>query len=191
MPAFRTAIEFLPATPLEYLERWIAANDVFGDNVTLAAVLEWEDGLTSFMIAQPQYHGQPAPEREIESFFEASGWKWLPDASGHRLYFNYAFQVLAINALPRNCYAYDGLLLDVGTKTFGTIDRKKVTAAGFSGFIPPALADAAQYEKLRQFAHDPAWNARGNYGDHIGPLDPTFAETVLAPLISGPLPVGE
>jgi hypothetical protein len=111
LPATRQAIEFVPATPLEYLERWIAANEVFGDDVRLTAVIEWADGQVSFAISQPQYHGEPATPREIESFFEASGWKRFIDSSDHVLFYNYAFQVLAIDALPRNCYLHDGGLL--------------------------------------------------------------------------------
>ncbi|CAN5888804.1 hypothetical protein BH11VER1_BH11VER1_00120 [soil metagenome] len=107
----RLEIEFLPATPLEYLERWIAANDVFEDDVTLASVIRWTDGQVSFAIAQPQYHGKPAAPREIDRFFVASGWKQLPITSGHTLYYNYNFQVLAIDALPRNCYLHDDTLL--------------------------------------------------------------------------------
>lgn len=33
------------------------------------------------------------------------------DDSGHLLFYNYAFEVLAIDALPRNCYIKDGNLL--------------------------------------------------------------------------------
>lgn len=108
---FRQAIEFVPATPLEYLERWIAANEVFEDDVKLSSVIEWADGQVSFVITQPQYHGDPAPVREIERYFEAAGWKRLADCGGHTLFFNYAFQVLAIDALPRNCYLHDDALL--------------------------------------------------------------------------------
>jgi hypothetical protein len=43
-PGIRQAIEFLPATPLEYLDRWIAANEVFGDDVRLTSVVRWADG---------------------------------------------------------------------------------------------------------------------------------------------------
>jgi hypothetical protein len=56
----RRAIEFVAATPLEYLERWLAANEVFEDDVTLSSVIEWSDGEVSFVITQPQYHGEPA-----------------------------------------------------------------------------------------------------------------------------------
>ncbi|MFM2142233.1 MAG: hypothetical protein RLZZ476_777 [Verrucomicrobiota bacterium] len=108
----RKAIEFIPATPMEYLERWIAANEVFGDDVKLTAVVQWEDGQVSFAISQPQYHGEPATDREIEQHFIASGWTRIVDPTGqHSLFFNYAFQTLAIDALPRNCYLKDGDLL--------------------------------------------------------------------------------
>ena len=110
-PAERQTIEFLPATPLEYLERWIASNEIFEDNVRIASVVHWSDGKVSFSILQPQYHGEPATDREIESFFNASGWTRIRDRSGHIIFFNYAFQTLAIDALPRNCYINDGSLL--------------------------------------------------------------------------------
>lgn len=111
-PGSRKAIEFVHATPLEYLERWIAANDVFGDDVKLASVVQWADGQISFIISQPQYHGEPASEREIDAHFVGAGWKRIPDPAGqHSLYYNYAFQTLAIDALPRNCYLRDGELL--------------------------------------------------------------------------------
>ena len=111
LPGHRQAIEIVPATPLEYLERWIAANHVFEDDVRLTSVIEWSGGEVSFGITQPQYHGHPAPVRDIERYFEASGWKRVLDNSDHLLFYNYAFQVLAIDALPRNCYLHDGMLL--------------------------------------------------------------------------------
>lgn len=111
IPAFRQQIELIQATPLEYLERWIAANEVFDDDVRLTSVVEWSDGLISFSISQPQYHGEAATPREIEDFFIAAGWKRILDDSGHLLFYNCAFEVLAIDALPRNCYIKDGNLL--------------------------------------------------------------------------------
>lgn len=111
LPAFKEQIEFIPATPLEYLERWIAANEVFEDDVRLTSVVEWSDGCISFSISQPQYHGEPATQREIEDYFVAAGWKRILDNTGHLLFYNYAFEVLAIDALPRNCYIKDGCLL--------------------------------------------------------------------------------
>lgn len=106
----RTAIEFFPATPIEYLERWRAANEVFGDDVRLASVIEWPNGEISICVTQPQYHGEPAEPRDIEAFFLKHGWTRLKDPSGHAVYFNYAFGVMAIDAERRNCYLTDGEL---------------------------------------------------------------------------------
>ena len=75
---------------------------------------------------------------------------------------------------------HDNLLLDVGTRTFGTIDRQKVSAAGYAGFVMPRTADASQYEKLTQHAYDPAWVQYGNYGDHVGPMTVPFTREVIA-----------
>jgi hypothetical protein len=105
------ALEFRPATPLEYLERWLDANEVFGDNVRLIRVIRWKDGLISFVIGQPQYHGEPASELQITNYFKEAGWTQLPFESGHILFYNHAYQVLAIDALPRNCRIHDGGLM--------------------------------------------------------------------------------
>jgi hypothetical protein len=111
IPPYRQEIGFVHASPLEYLERWMAANEVFEDDVRLNSVVEWADGRISFAISQPQYHGEPASDREIESYFTQAGWTRILDRTGHLLFFNYAFNVLAIDALPRNCYIKDGQLL--------------------------------------------------------------------------------
>lgn len=104
-PEFRRDIEFVCATPLEYLDRWIDANELFGDNVRLASMVAWADGQFSFVLTQPQYHGEPASDRIIDDYFRAAGWTRLPDYSGHTIYYHYPFQTLAIDAFPRNCYA--------------------------------------------------------------------------------------
>ena len=45
----------------------------------------------------------PASEWEIEAGFRADGWTPLRDPGGqHRLFYHHAWQVLAIDALPRN-----------------------------------------------------------------------------------------
>jgi hypothetical protein len=109
-PGIREEIEFVPATPLEYLERWLLANEVFGDDARLASVIEWPNGELSFGITQPQYHGMPAEQRDIELYFRAAGWTRLKDPSGHLVFYNYAFQVIAIDAAGRNCYLTHGAL---------------------------------------------------------------------------------
>jgi len=118
-PRFRQAIEFVNATPLEYLARWIACNEVFGDDVRLVSVIRWSDGEVSFGITQPQYHGQPAEPREIEAFFLGAGWQRLRDPSGHGVFFHHAFGVLAVDAERRNCYLNEG-----GLQPFDVILRE-------------------------------------------------------------------
>ncbi len=61
-------------------------------------------------ITQPQYHGIPAEPRDIERGFLAAGWTRLKDPSGHVIFFNHAFRVMAIDAERRNCYLTDGQL---------------------------------------------------------------------------------
>lgn len=109
-PFFRMALEFVHATPIEYLERWEASNELFEDDVRLASVILWPDGKVSLGITQPQYHGDPAEYRDIEEGFLSTGWTRLKDPSGHAVFFNYAFGVMAIDAERRNCYLTDGEL---------------------------------------------------------------------------------
>lgn len=100
----RPSIEFAAATPLEYLERWQRANELFRDDVRLASVVEWQDGAVSFVITQPQYHGIPAEPEEVEKFFLKAGWARLHDPTyAHQIFFNHAFGVMAIDAERRNC----------------------------------------------------------------------------------------
>lgn len=87
-PHEREAIEFVPATPLEYLSRWLASNEILGDDVRLVSVIHWTGGMISFGITQPQYHGVPAEPREIEAFFHEAGWPRLNDPSGHAVFCN-------------------------------------------------------------------------------------------------------
>ncbi|WP_200267722.1 hypothetical protein [Luteolibacter pohnpeiensis] len=117
--SFREAIEFVLATPLEYFTRWMASNDLFGDDVRLASVIEWGDGQVSIGITQPWYPGVPADLRDIEQYFIHEGWQLLHDPSGHTVFFNYAFGVMAIDAVSRNCY-----LADYGLQPFDVILRE-------------------------------------------------------------------
>lgn len=106
----RRSVEAIDATPIEYLQRWLANNEVFSDDVQLEAILEWPDGRISFTISQPAYHGEPARSSEIREHFEQAGWKRLSNFDGHQFFFNFAFQVLAMDAEPRNCHlTKDGL----------------------------------------------------------------------------------
>jgi pimeloyl-ACP methyl ester carboxylesterase len=88
-----------------------------------------------------------------------------------------------------NCYSFcsenDVLVLGAGTKMFGTIDGKKTEAAGQFGFVFPAGGDAAEYAKLVQKPYDKAWlQLYHNLGDHLGCMNRSFVEKVVAPLLA-------
>ncbi|RYD36360.1 MAG: hypothetical protein EOP86_06170 [Verrucomicrobiaceae bacterium] len=110
-PVMRETVEFTVATPLEYLERWLDANELFSDNVRLVSVIQWGNGQVSFSITQPQYHGVPAHPQAITDFFLRAGWTSIPNQGGHSIFYNYNWQVLAIDVEPRNCYFNQGYLL--------------------------------------------------------------------------------
>jgi len=111
LPAFRQVVEFVAATPLEYLDRWVLANEVFQDDVELESVIEWPEGELSFGISQPQYDGELPTDEAIAQYFENAMWTRISDPSGHSIYFNYAFNALAIDVHPRNCYLQGTSLL--------------------------------------------------------------------------------
>ncbi len=104
LDSFREAIEFRSATPSEYLARWIACNEIFGDDVRVVSVIQWKCGAVSLCITQPQYSGIPADDRDIIRYFTAAGWKLLNDPSGHIVFYHYAYQIMAIDAVGRNCF---------------------------------------------------------------------------------------
>jgi Serine hydrolase len=77
----------------------------------------------------------------------------------------------------------DTLVLYTGTRLFGTMDRVKTAAAGFSGFVAPPGADPAMYRKLDQRTYQSDWVKYNDYGNHIGTMSRPFAAAVLAPLL--------
>jgi len=62
------------ASPIQYLERWVLHNQLFGDNVSFLGALESPNGLR-LLIRQPAIEGSPATDEEIQRFFIDSGWK--------------------------------------------------------------------------------------------------------------------
>ncbi|MDB5174179.1 MAG: hypothetical protein JWN51_2952 [Phycisphaerales bacterium] len=93
----------------------------------------------------------------------------------------------ALTHVRGKCYSFcsenDVLVLGAGTKMFGTIDGVKTDAAGEFGFVLPADAKAAQYEKLVQKPYDKSWMQYRNIGDHIGDMSRPFSRNILAPLL--------
>ena len=103
----KPSIEFVPATPLEYLARWHACNELFRDDVQLTTVILWSDHRVSFGITQPQYAGRIPTNARIEDYFCETMWARVPNELGHTIFYNYAYDILALDIEPRNCYLSD------------------------------------------------------------------------------------
>lgn len=61
------------ASPIDYLERWLLHNQLFGDTVEFLGSL-LSGGQTRLLIRQPAILGKPATEVQIEQFFSQEGW---------------------------------------------------------------------------------------------------------------------
>jgi len=85
----------------------------------------------------------------------------------------------------------DYFVLGIGTKLFGTMDRKKGDSAGRVGFTQPKDAkEPRQYDKLVSCPYHKAWLKYGNIGDHITVMSEAFSKHILTPLILSHLPGG-
>lgn len=98
----------------------------------------------------------------------------------------------------QRCYALvshrDNVILGMGTRIFGTTDRRYVAAAGCAGFTIPAgldVIDRAAYDRLQEVHWTPDLAALGHYGGHTGWAANAFLRKHLMPLVRGesPLPV--
>ena len=77
--------------------------------------------------------------------------------------------------------------LRLGTGVFGTIDRKRTSAAGAVGFKQPdprtRKAATRAYEKLHSVAYKETMGSSGHGGGHTGWTDQQFVAEWLAPVI--------
>ncbi len=92
----------------------------------------------------------------------------------------------------RRCYAListgDRVVLGLGTRLFGTVDRRFGRAAGLVGFHRPeglSAADAAVYEKLRSIHWSPELRGEGHYGGHAGWVSARLLRRHLVPMLRG------
>ena len=105
----------------------------------------------------------------------------------------------ALRAVRREMVVFwsplDLIVLGVGTRLFGTVDRVNSVSAGLTGFRPPEGLDAAgqaQYAKLRQVRWRPEMASTGYFGGHVGPDSPAFLRKYVLPLLTvGPGPAAE
>jgi hypothetical protein len=79
---------------------------------------------------------------------------------------------------------YDQLMLNLGTRQFGTVDRVYGPSAGLHGFVAPTELDAADWALYQRLVQVP-WNSRmllqGHNGMHSGTSLPTFLAAEVAP----------
>lgn len=61
------------ASPIDYLERWLLHNELFGDDVRFVGALLEGDQLR-LVISQPAIAGVPATLEQISDFFTNNGW---------------------------------------------------------------------------------------------------------------------
>jgi hypothetical protein len=87
------------ATPLEYLERLILANDVFGDDIRLEKIVETPDGL-SIETSQPDIDGGLPSREEIGLFMTALAFE--PSRGIPSAWLRRADSVLAFDAHEAN-----------------------------------------------------------------------------------------
>ena len=105
----------------------------------------------------------------------------------------------ALRAVRREMVVFwsplDLVVLGLGTRVFGTVDRVHSVSAGLVGFRPPAGLDEggrSQYRKLRQVKWRPGMASTGYLGGHVGPDSPAFLRKYVLPLLRvGGAPVVE
>jgi len=97
----------------------------------------------------------------------------------------------ALRAVRREMVVFwsplDLVVLGIGTRIFGTVDRVNSVSAGLVGFRPPGGADAAatpEYAKLRQVRWRPEMASTGYLGGHVGPDSPAFLRKYVLPLLT-------
>lgn len=97
----------------------------------------------------------------------------------------------ALSATQR-CYGLvsrrDRWMVGLGTRLFGTIDRRFERSAGCVGFrIPPKLTeqDLQSYRRYREIGWSDALQQIGHHGGHTGWMAPAFLDTHLLPILRG------
>jgi pimeloyl-ACP methyl ester carboxylesterase len=98
----------------------------------------------------------------------------------------------ALRAVRREMVVFtsplDLVILGVGTRLFGTIDRVRTVGAGLTGFAVPGADEpdserTRQYAKLRQVRWSPRLIGLGHLGGHFGTDQPWFLRAHVIPLL--------
>lgn len=76
---FIARLEYGHALPLQYFDRLLLANKVFGDDIKLRAIVETPDG-PSIETSQPDIDGQSPTTEAIADFMTQMGFAHVPSA---------------------------------------------------------------------------------------------------------------
>jgi hypothetical protein len=106
-----SSVLMLPGSPLQYLDRWLLGNRVFGDDAELLGVVESKEGLR-IAVSQQIAVGEAPSWEAIESFFVGLGFcrvspPGLDSCGGHqaRAYFKGRYAVFdGIRLTNRTCH---------------------------------------------------------------------------------------
>ena len=97
----------------------------------------------------------------------------------------------ALRSVQR-CYTMvsrrDRWMLGVGTRLFGTMDRRFCVAAGRVGFRPPTVPsseDGLTYDRLQEIHWTPSLAGDGHHGGHTGWARVSFLRRHLLPILHG------
>ncbi|HOW18079.1 MAG TPA: hypothetical protein PLC79_03505 [Phycisphaerae bacterium] len=91
------------------------------------------------------------------------------------------------------CYAFvserDRVMLGIGTRLFGTVDREHCPAAGLTGFRclrGHGRSDSSWQARVQEIRWTADMRADGHYGGHVGTASPTFIARRIVPLLITP-----
>ena len=93
------------ATPLEYLERWQNANEVFGDDVKLRGVIVTDQGV-QVVVSQPFIKGKYPEQSQIRTQMREQGFQLVPrfhlGADPNTSYYHVEEKIAVFDAAPDN-----------------------------------------------------------------------------------------
>jgi hypothetical protein len=94
-----TELVMSKATPMQYLERWLRFNEVFGDEVKLERIFPAGYGI-SILVSQRDIRGEAPRMEEIAAYFSARGFVSVPSARD--AWYRPADHLLALDAHQGN-----------------------------------------------------------------------------------------
>lgn len=99
------SVGLVDASPDEYLFRLAQQNSLFGDDIRVVGAVRYPQGV-SVLTSQPFYLGTRTEQSDIDTWFEARGWKRLAIRDG--AYHSAEKGLLIMDALPRNVLTLEG-----------------------------------------------------------------------------------